>query len=754
MSTSLLSPRARRWSRASDGAAPAVDPAVDPGERWSARALWQGLSVAGTAALMLVLRVTHGGLYLTNDKRNQYVPVLSDIGRRLRAGDFPAIDPNLGSGGNYALDTQYGVFDPLHLGLAFLVSLVHDPFWVGWLLAVPFLLSIAWGTTALLQRLGQSGVWAAAAGVAAATSGWVFFQLATFWWPGVVGAAFLPWVWWAWVGEARVRRLVALALFTYLVVASGWPSAWMAYGMLSAGLLVEAVISGRRQRTFDWAAFGARVLAAGGGVVVGAVNVVAIMRASHWTTRDLGVQNTYQHVVNWADAASFAVPYLHGDLASHGSSPTFDLPIFFFGWFLLTLLWATSWRAVIWEQRGAITAGIALGLAMLSIELPSDLGPIRLPSRQLAAVQFFAVVFVVLAWRKSPARLTSRRVVGILCTYAAMVFIAWSRTPQDAHVAVGAAAGLVAIGILLLAWHVRGLAWAGAWALLATLGLTWVAMDLQYPHDPAHTTVHRTDISMRAGEAPGLLLLPMRNAPRSWLEEGVGPGFSSMNEQNRYAPGYSSVSQRYFDARLHIRTPSGKTDPEAIHALFTREPLTGRRWVDLLGYRVVVVHKSYARAFEHAAAGSWTEVDRSKDFVKFAPSASNGDAEPAPGGRVTAVMGDVDVTPTKVGDEQQEYHVAAPDGGRLVFRDLFWPGYVATLGGHPVPVTPFKQTLVSVTVPRGTDAELVVRFRPLSPKALGATLGGGALLLLLSVAVLTVGRRRQAPRPQVGPPVA
>jgi hypothetical protein len=269
-------------------------------------------------------------------------------------------------------------------------------------------------------------------------------------------------------------------------------------------------------------------------------------------------------------------------------------------------------------------------------------------------------------------------------------------------------------------------------------------MDLQYPHDPSRVTVQRTDISMQAGEAPGLLLLPMRNAPKSWLKEGVGPGFSSMGEENRYAPGYSSVSQRYFDARLHIATPSGKTEMEAIHALFKREPLTGERWVDLLGYRVVVLHKSFVRAFERAAGGSWTTTARSKNFAKFARTASTGDTGtrvPAEGGRVTAVVGDVHITATKAGGEQQAYHAVAPDGGRVIFRDLYWPGYIATLGGARVPVTPFKHTLVSVSLPPGTDADLTVRFRPLSPKALAATLGGGALLLLLSAALLIVARR-------------
>ena len=112
MSTPPRPPR-QRWSlRRAHGSGSARGAA----EGWATRLLWQAVAIAGTAALLVFLRLTRGALYLANDKRNQYVPVLQDMGRRLRAGDFPAVDPNLGSGGNFSLDIQYGLFDPLHLG--------------------------------------------------------------------------------------------------------------------------------------------------------------------------------------------------------------------------------------------------------------------------------------------------------------------------------------------------------------------------------------------------------------------------------------------------------------------------------------------------------------------------------------------------------------------------------------------------------------------------------------------------------------
>ncbi len=434
--------------------------------------LWQAVAIAAAVVLLAVLRMRHPWTFLANDKRNQYLPVLQDIGRRLREGDFPVVDPDLGPGGNYALDVQYGLYDPLHLAIGYGLSFMSDPYLAGWLMSVPFVVILAWGTTALLQRLGCPGVWSAAAGLGAATSGYLLSQLATYWWPGLIGAAFLPWVWWAWAGEVRARRLVAVAAFSYLVVASGWPSAWLAYAMLSAGLLVEAAWRLGRPRWASWWPFVARVLAAGAGVLVGAVHVMALLHASEWTRREQGIENTYYQIPNWADVLSFAVPYLHGEIPAHEGAPTVESPLFFFGWFLLGLAWVTTWDRAVWSRRGVVTAAVATAAALLATQLPSDLGPIRVPSRQLAAVQFFSLVFLVLAWRASPAALTSRRVAGVLATYAAMAVVAWSRTPTDVEVAVGIVAGLVALGVLTALWWRWGTTVAGAWALVGTLLLT------------------------------------------------------------------------------------------------------------------------------------------------------------------------------------------------------------------------------------------------------------------------------------------
>src|SRR6202044_3911608 len=91
-------------------------------------------------------------------------------------------------------------------------------------------------------------------------------------------------------------------------------------------------------------------------------------------------------------------------------------------------------------------------------------------------------------------------------------------------------------------------------------------------------------------------------------------------------------------------------------------------------------------------------------------------------GRVTHVIGQVAVHAISTSNESQSYHVSTAAGGTLVFRDIFWPGYVATLNGHRLPVTPLGGVLVSVTLPPHSSGVLQVAYAPLSAHDVAAFL--------------------------------
>lgn len=179
----------------------------------------------------------------------------------------------------------------------------------------------------------------------------------------------------------------------------------------------------------------------------------------------------------------------------------------------------------------------------------------------------------------------------------------------------------------------------------------------------------------------------------------------------------------------------GYTCPGAASHLFRTEPSTGQRWIDLLGLHTVVVEDGeHLENWTSAATEDWRRIERSRGFAVF------GRTGPATeSGRVTAILGEAEVRPLKVGDQEQSYTVRAPSGATLIFRDLFWPGYQAQLDGRPVEVTSFRETLTAVRLPPGAGGTLTVRYEPLDWGLAGGCLAAGVMLLLIAL-VLT--RRR------------
>ena len=298
-----------------------AETAIHPGEGRRVRAGWAALSGVVTAALMAVMYGWDNTFFLVDDKRNQYLPAAMDIGRRLLAGEWlPVIDPNLGISGNYSLDIQYGLFNPLSWLVDIVLSRFSD--------LQARRVSLGAG---LRGRAGRRydvarpsapmpGAWAATAGVAAATSGWVLFWLAPDWIPGLVSLAWLPWLWWAWVaqeGRPRVRDCVGIAVFGFLVIVSGWPATWLALGALVVGLAVESLVRGdapSRQR--GWlASWAPRLLALLAGVVRRRALARAAVPRGRCTlhVREGRIANTNFLTVNLADVLSFAAPQLNGD---------------------------------------------------------------------------------------------------------------------------------------------------------------------------------------------------------------------------------------------------------------------------------------------------------------------------------------------------------------------------------------------------------------------------------------------------------
>jgi hypothetical protein len=69
----------------------------------------------------------------------------------------------------------------------------------------------------------------------------------------------------------------------------------------------------------------------------------------------------------------------------------------------------------------------------------------------------------------------------------------------------------------------------------------------------------------------------------------------------------------------------------------------------------------------------------------------------------------------------------------FVFKEQFFPGWTATLDGHPVPIQLWRGAFQSVTVPAGTH-ELEFRYHPRNQK-IGAWISALSAILLIGLAI-------------------
>jgi hypothetical protein len=71
---------------------------------------WAGLYVALQVLFLLLLRRASPRFFWIDDQQAQYLPVFHWFGRNLTDGRPPLMSPDLGAGGNFVADPQYGAW--------------------------------------------------------------------------------------------------------------------------------------------------------------------------------------------------------------------------------------------------------------------------------------------------------------------------------------------------------------------------------------------------------------------------------------------------------------------------------------------------------------------------------------------------------------------------------------------------------------------------------------------------------------------
>ncbi len=666
---------------------------------------WSGAAVGTVLVALGLLLVGNHHYFWYGDTPAAYYGWWYHLGELVRHGQWSTLDPHAWRAGNLAAEGQWGLWSPLTIGIGLLATVVSDLLLVTAVVKLGLAVLGVLGVYLLVRSYDAPPAAAYVAAVLAPMGGMTQYLDLPSWAAAEMIWALFPWVWWG-LRRTMLRGanpLPALAV-GYLLVTVGYVFGTIMLVVAIVACLVDALLARDR---------GAVLRVLGAGVLLGLVAVTVylpgVLTASV-TARETGYGG-FGGKFTTDPLALFA-----SVLPTAAVTGTSDhvLPYAYLFCLLPVFCWLDLRRAREgWRPLAGLLLFTVVVLAI--VDGPSQVGPLRWPLRlQPFLVQALAVLLVV-AWtrfelaRPTPFRLGLSLGWVVLAGALTMMRTSSERAGDLCSVA------LVAAALTLLWWLVRS--GRRTWLAPVAGAVTLAAFGVQhafYPTPPSPQRNAPTDLaayqSLYPGAAGDLLKvgatdLLVQSDPAAARQLPIGSAWylTGLRSQNTY----TAISQAVFKARYCIYY-QGDTCPALLTELFSTEPTTGDKRVDLLGVSsLLLVRHDFGSARLSQPPAGWRVAERTPYAVLWTrrtrlPGAGSL-AWTSPGTSVSAV----DAGPTGTSFRVDRVPAA---GGTVVLRLLDWPGYSTSSGSIGDPVDGY---LLTVHVPATATGHTVdVAFHP------------------------------------------
>ncbi|MFI9414401.1 hypothetical protein [Nocardia gamkensis] len=668
--------------------------------------------IAGYGAV-LVANVRH---FYTDDTESQYAPLWVMLGRYLREGRFPALVPEHWMAGNYTIE-EAGLLNPPQLLIDLIAPSVDNLALYATVVKLIFAIILALGVYRICLAYGAKAPWAAVAGVAIPFSGWLLFFDEASWMTAFTGTAWMAHAWASGVRYARGRSgPIPTFVFLYLAI-----SVQYVFPAVEAGLMVGAVAIGELVHQKAWRPSLRLLTVAACAAVAGSATYLPSMLSAKVTWRGTAQINNDQFLtVPWSESLNASLP---------STLPAFNswwgyvqpMPVVYIAWFLVPALAFVDWRRALGSAREFVAPALFAVMALMWTAGPGAIGPLRWPVRVLPMVALGLLVLVcVLLGRFATVQDWRRRAVAAAVLIGLLWVRSFSAAPHEVIRHVIAALGVAALGAVAV-WLGRGRGAAAACALIvvSVFPIAYLQVwDAQPTPMGWNLPEKRSEMKAAFPDFPGTtlqladrMLIPPPERNLSGAYGSLVFGNYAKDLELTYVSGYTPNGHYWFGETLCMRWDTSVC-PDAYRRAFATEPTTGRTIVDLMKVDRVVLHRAlYPDARDQPAPPGWTWVDYPGHEKYISVLERTDGLISTRDGRVAAAQG---VTATSIGesDTTSRVRVSSPDGGRIVFARLGWPGYRATLDGREIPTTLVGKTFVAVDLPPGASGELELSWQP------------------------------------------
>lgn len=639
----------------------------------SAWALAALLTVLVTLLVPLLWDPRH---YFYGDTQAAYYGWWYHLGQQVRTGSLPLLDPHAWAAGNLVAEGQWGTFSPLVIGIGLVATVSTHVLLLATVVKIALTLVGSLGIFVLARSYGVGNPAAYVAAVAVPMGGVTQFLDLPSWVAALMIWALLPWAWWGirrtmLAGRGHGANPLPALVMCYLLVSVGY-----VYGTIMLIFVLVACLVDCLVHRDGAAALRVFLIAVFSGLVALTVYLPGVLT--------IAVTN------RGARVGGFGGKYATDPLAMFASVlPTASvpgtslhlLPYAYALWFLPVLLWLdfakirATWRPL----AGLFFMTV---VTLLVVDGPARLGPLRWPLRlQTFLVQMLVLLCVVLVSRYAVRRPSPRRLTASLAWVSLAGIVAVVRAPSlwGGHLlsVVVVAVGLTVVWVLLRAERRRVATLAGAVAAF-TVGV-FVLQQAWFPLPPSpdrNMPTRLADYQSTLPTAKGDVLVVGQQYPvlvdHAAAAEDLLEGSAWYLAPHPVHNTYTTIGFHAYTERYCLRY-DGSTCTGLLDVLFTTEPRTGKKRVDLLGVStLVMVRADYPAKRLSSPPPGWHVSDTSPytvTWVRDEPvDGAGGPVWSSPGTRVTSLPS---------GDRTERFRVdrVSPGGGEVVLSRIPWPGY-------------------------------------------------------------------------------
>jgi hypothetical protein len=447
-----------------------------------------------------------------------------------------------------------------------------------------------------------------------------------------------------------------------------------------------------------------------------------------WGPANAGVRNSGAFVPNLSDFLLTSIPA--GGTVVNSWFTVSKGPIFYISVFSIAILAYFRLNMKEFTKPGILSLTTILILGIAATQGPSDAGSFRWPLRFFSLVVIAFPIFIMYLRQNGKLSISNKSHFFFVTSTFFAFWIAFSRTPQNfVLILITIIFSILVVTSWIRFIKIESKIIANIQIFVVSYGI-FMGLLLAFPQNPDVTDWGMpTKIQQNSRyDNPGLLIL--RDASHDIYSDGIYVG-QTMALAGRYSGfGYTSTNQRHLEA-AYCANSLGIVCPAAVNFLGAVDFETNLNWHNLLGINQIVAENGAITDRMREILPRWKEKSWSKYFSVFTDPGS------------PKIIGDItfsEPTISKIGlvkmsDDGSYQSYLVTGGGKIVMRNVYWPGWRYKIDGVALPVKPYKDKILQIDVSNIDEPRLLeIYYRPpYWRSSLSLTIAGVLISLILPV---------------------